>query len=217
MTVPTLHQPAGRQGQAPPAPREELDLLRALVAVGLVFFHTAVIWGAGEFPAKAASERQAVTVMLAFGASWGMPLLFLIAGMGAWYSLRSRTPGAFARERLRRLGVPLLAGLLTLVPLQVYLGQRRAGDAGSSTGFLARFWDRLTAMDPSSLGLRLLKSLAGWLWVVAMLGAARARIDRRRGAPAPAPVGRPGLARRLGPYANRPCCPSTCSTRRSSS
>ena len=70
-----------------------------------------------------------------------MPLLFLIPGMGAWYSLRSRTPGAFARERLRRLGAPLLAGLLTLVPLQVYLGQRRAGDAGSSTGFLARFWD----------------------------------------------------------------------------
>jgi Acyltransferase family len=352
MTVPTLHQPAGRQGQAPPARRDELDLLRALVAVGLVFFHTAVIWGAGEFPVKAASEHQAVTVMLAFGASWGMPLLFVISGMGAWYSLRSRTPGTFARERLRRLGVPLLAGLLTLVPLQVYLGQRRAGDAGSSTGFLARFWDvrpspdfpflleadpggglfqtghlwflvcllacslvllpglawlgrpagarlrhrlgrllarpggillpvlpiaavelalgsevghggwhrasyalffllgylvaadpgmaeafrrhwrlaavagllaflaagavhflarpgidRLTAMDPSSLGLRLLKSLAGWLWVVAMLGAARARIDRRRGAPAPAPVGRPGLARRLGPYANQAVLP----------
>ena len=75
MTVPTLHQPAGRQGQAPAARLQELDLLRALVAVGLVFFHTAVIWGAGEFPAKAASERQAVTVMLAFGASWGMPLL----------------------------------------------------------------------------------------------------------------------------------------------
>ena len=76
-----------------------------------------------------------------------MPLLFVISAMGVWYSLRSRTPGAFARERLRRLGAPLLVGLLTLVPLQVYLGQRRAGDAGSSTGFLARFWDVRPSAD----------------------------------------------------------------------
>ena len=123
------------------ARRRELDLLRALVAVGLVFFHTAVIFGAGEFPVKAASEQEAVTVVLAFGATWGMPLLFLISGMGAWYSLRSRSAGTFARERLRRLGVPLLAGLLTLIPLQVYLGQRRAGDPGSYGEFLAHFWD----------------------------------------------------------------------------
>jgi DDE superfamily endonuclease len=26
-------------------------------------------------------------VFLGFGAAWGMPLLFLIAGMGIWYSL----------------------------------------------------------------------------------------------------------------------------------
>jgi len=355
MTVPTLHRPAGPPAEAPPARRSELDLLRALVAVGLVFFHTAVIFGAGEFPVKAAGEQEAVTVVLAFGATWGMPLLFLISGMGTWYSLRSRSPGAFARERLRRLGVPLLAGLLTLIPLQVYLGQRRAGDPGSTGEFLARFWDvrpspdfpflveadpdgglfqtghlwflvcllawslvllpafawlggpagtrlrhrlgglltgpigvllpalpiaavelvlgsevgfggwhrasyalflldgflvaadagiaeafrrhwrpaavaglvlflaagavhltadpttdPLRAMDPSSLGVRLLKSLAGWLWMVAIVGAARARTDRRRGSPAgPAPAGRgrPGRLARIGPYANEAVLP----------
>jgi glucan biosynthesis protein C len=47
----------------------------------------------------------------------------------------------FARERLRRLGVPLLVGLLTLVPLQVYLGLRRAGDPSSWGQFYARFWE----------------------------------------------------------------------------
>jgi GNAT superfamily N-acetyltransferase/surface polysaccharide O-acyltransferase-like enzyme len=125
----------------PPDRRHELDLLRALVVVGLVFFHTAVIFGAGEFPVKAAAENRVVTVLLGFGAIWGMPLLFLISGMGIWYSLRSRTAAAFARERLRRLGVPLLVGLLTLVPLQVYLGLRRAGDASAYTDFYKRFWD----------------------------------------------------------------------------
>jgi glucan biosynthesis protein C len=131
----------------PPTRREELDLLRVLVVVGLVFFHTAVIFGTGEFPVKAASENRVATVFLGFGATWGMPLLFLIAGMGTWYSLRSRRPAAFARERLRRLGVPLLVGLLTLVPLQVWLGLRRAGDPSSYHSFYARFWDVRPALD----------------------------------------------------------------------
>jgi glucans biosynthesis protein C len=131
----------------PPTRRDELDLLRALVVLGLVFFHTAVIFGAGEFPIKAATENRVATVFLGFGATWGMPLLFVIAGMGIWYSLRSRSPATFARERLRRLGVPLLVGLLTLVPLQVYLGLRHAGDPGSFPSFYARFWQVRPALD----------------------------------------------------------------------
>jgi glucans biosynthesis protein C len=131
----------------PPTRRHELDLLRALVVVGLIFFHTAVIFGAGEFPIKATTENRAATVFLGFGATWGMPLLFLISGMGIWYSLRSRSPAAFARERLRRLGMPLLIGLVTLVPLQVYLGLRHAGDPSSFGQFYARFWDVRPVLD----------------------------------------------------------------------
>jgi surface polysaccharide O-acyltransferase-like enzyme len=127
--------------------RGELDLLRALVVGGLVFFHTAVIFGAGEFPVKAGPENRVATVVLACGAVWGMPLLFLISGMGAWYSLRSRSPAAFAHERLRRLGVPLLFGLLTLVPLQVYLGMRQAGDTSSYADFYVRYWDVRPSLD----------------------------------------------------------------------
>jgi len=131
----------------PPTRRDELDLLRALVVVGLVFFHTAVIFGPGAFPIKAATENRVATVFLGFGAAWGMPLLFLISGMGIWYSLGSRSPAALARERLRRLGVPLLVGLLTLVPLQVWLGLRHAGDPSSYASFYARFWDVRPVLD----------------------------------------------------------------------
>jgi glucans biosynthesis protein C len=60
---------AGRAlADQPSSRRHELDLLRALVVVGLVFFHTAVIFGAGEFPIKAGPENRAATVLLAFGA-----------------------------------------------------------------------------------------------------------------------------------------------------
>jgi glucans biosynthesis protein C len=141
--------PAGSAGHAEQLPprRGELDLLRALVVVGLVFFHSAVIFGPGEFPVKAAAENPAATVFIAFGATWGMPLLFVVSGMGIWYSLRSRGAGAFARERLRRLLIPLVTGLLTLVPLQAYLGSRRAGDTSSYAAFYARFWDVRPSLD----------------------------------------------------------------------
>ncbi len=133
--------------QYPPVRRGELDLLRAVVVLGLVFFHTAVIFGAGEFPVKAGAENRAATVFLAFGSTWGMPLLFVVSGMGIWYSLRSRSARAFARERLRRLLVPLAVGLGTLVPLQAYLGLRRSGDASSFAAFYARFWDVRPSLD----------------------------------------------------------------------
>jgi glucans biosynthesis protein C len=133
----------GRVSRRPAtAPRRgELDLLRGLVAVGLVLFHTAVIFGEGEFPVKAAASNRLVTALLAFGATWGMPLLFLIAGMSICSSLRSRGAWAFARERVRRLLVPLVVGLLALVPLQVYLGLRRTGDPTADAGFYTRFLD----------------------------------------------------------------------------
>jgi surface polysaccharide O-acyltransferase-like enzyme len=150
------------------ARRGELDALRALVVVGLVFFHSAVIFGAGEFPVKSAAENRVVTVLIAFGATWGMPLLFLISGMGVRYSLRSRDVGAFARERLRRLGLPLLVGLLTLVPLQTYLGVRRAGDPVSLGEFYASFWDLRPALD-FPLPVTAERFATGHLWFLACL------------------------------------------------
>jgi len=131
-----------------------------------------VIFGAGEFPVKAGAENRVVTVLIAFGAIWGMPLLFLISGMGVRYSLRSRDAGAFARERLRRLGAPLLVGLLTLVPLQVFLGLRRAGGQASLAEFYARFWDLRPALDfplPVSADPDGGRFQTGHLWFLASL------------------------------------------------
>ena len=50
-----------------------------------------------------------------------MPLLFLVSGMGVRYAMRSRTASAFAAERLARLGIPFLTGLVLLVPPMFYL------------------------------------------------------------------------------------------------
>jgi fucose 4-O-acetylase-like acetyltransferase len=63
------------------------------------------------------------TIFLLWGSLWGMPLLFLVSGMGARYAMRTRSAAAFARERLARLLVPFVVGLAVLVPPMFYIGR----------------------------------------------------------------------------------------------
>lgn len=102
------------------ARRRDLDLMRTFVVMGLFFFHSARVFDTTEWYVKNDRTSEFVDVLLSFAAMWGMPLLFVVSGMGIWYSLRSRTIGAFAGERVRRLLVPLVFGLLVIVPPQVW-------------------------------------------------------------------------------------------------
>jgi hypothetical protein len=66
--------------------------------------------------------------------------------MGARYALRSRTAGAFIRERLGRLGVPLLTGLVLLVAPMFYLS--RVDQPGFHESYW-RFWLRF--LNPAAI------------------------------------------------------------------
>jgi glucan biosynthesis protein C len=104
----------------PDGRRPELDAARALVVAGLVVFHSAMVFGTSWF-VNAPRPSIGFTVFLLWGSLWGMPLLFLVSGMGVRYAMRSRTAWAFAAERLGRLGVPFATGLVLLVPPMFYL------------------------------------------------------------------------------------------------
>lgn len=51
---------------------------------------------------------------------WRLPLLFVISGLGTCFSISKRRAGGFVLERARRLLVPLVFGMLVIVPPQVY-------------------------------------------------------------------------------------------------
>jgi hypothetical protein len=114
----------------------------ALVVVGLALFHTAQIFsGLGTYVTNEPSSMVALFVV-AFASLWGMPLMFLIAGMAIRYSLRRRTAGEFLRERVGRLLVPFVTGMLIIVPVMAYFGLR--GDPtyeGSFVQFYSRFFN----------------------------------------------------------------------------
>ena len=112
--------------------------MRALVVAGLVVFHSAVVFALGaSWFVKDSRAAIGFTVFLLWGSLWGMPLLFVVSGMSVRYAMRTRPAAAFARERLARLGIPFLTGLVLLVPPMFYLA--RLGHPGFSEPYW-RFW-----------------------------------------------------------------------------
>jgi hypothetical protein len=94
--------------------------MEGLVVAGLVFFHTAMIFGTVDFYVKNDSQTVAVDCLLYFFGLWAMPLLFLSSGSAIWYSLRKRTTLEFVGNRFRRLFIPFVVGLLVIFPPIVY-------------------------------------------------------------------------------------------------
>ena len=131
--------------------RQDLDLLRVVIVFGLIFFHTARIFDTLPLPEGVKNETTSplVTLLVVFFALWAMPLMFVIAGFSIWHSLRKRTAAAFLRERVQRLLIPLIFGVVALVPLQIYMHLRQADPAFSATywQFLPSFFDMRLCPD----------------------------------------------------------------------
>jgi glucans biosynthesis protein C len=88
-----------------------------------------------------------------FVAPWLMPLFMLLAGSGTWYSLRKRPGGPYLGLRFRRIGVPLVAGTLMLVPIQMYFHRLHQGAfQGSILAFYPRFFNGLFPQGNFSYG-----------------------------------------------------------------
>jgi surface polysaccharide O-acyltransferase-like enzyme len=148
--------PKPRRAQPPttsaPARRAELDLMRALVVAGLVVFHSAEVFAVGtRWFVNDPRPSIGFSVFLLWGSLWGMPLLFLVSGMAARQALHVRTAGAFVRERLGRLLVPFVTGLVVFVPPMFYLA--RLGKSGFHEPYW-RFWLRF--IDPRAIASGLL-------------------------------------------------------------
>lgn len=104
------------------------DNLRVLVVAGVIVAHTATgyISGFADWYYDELTASPVWSTLLAFpvvaGALFGLGALFLLAGWFSPRSLAHRGPGGFARSRLVRLGVPLLAFMLLIHPLADYVG-----------------------------------------------------------------------------------------------
>ncbi|OQC03507.1 MAG: glucans biosynthesis protein [Candidatus Hydrogenedentes bacterium ADurb.Bin101] len=104
--------------------RYDIDWLRILVVASLVPFHTARIFDIWEPNyVKNADLSNVLSYFIAFLAVWNMPLLFVLAGAASGYALEFRSGGAYLKERFKRLFIPLVFGVLVIVPPQAYIAR----------------------------------------------------------------------------------------------
>src|SRR5579862_8311242 len=104
-----------------------IDALRAAVTLLVVLHHTALTYGAigGWYYREIAPSNSPGSLLLILfctaNQAWFTGLFFLIAGYYTPPAQRRHGTASFIRERLLRLGIPLLFYLLILHPLTVAL------------------------------------------------------------------------------------------------
>jgi len=99
-----------------------LDNLRAITILMLFPYHIFMIYNNwGESWYIHGKELFVPSMFIAVNSIWMMPLLFTVAGISSRYALKKRSAGEFAKERGNKLLLPLIFGMLLIVPVQSYL------------------------------------------------------------------------------------------------
>jgi len=113
-----------------------LDWLRIMAIAGVLFFHSAMPFVAEDGWHIKNKETSYLLLEFNFWLSrFRMPLLFFISGTVTYFMLKKRTGGSFILLRLRRLLVPLVFGMLVIVPPQVYMERLTQGFTGNFADF----------------------------------------------------------------------------------
>ncbi|OKL41580.1 acyltransferase family protein [Pontibacter flavimaris] len=115
--------------------RYEFDWLRVLAFSLLIFYHTGMFFVSWEWHVKNTEISEALERPMLFMSQWRMSLIFLVSGVGVYFALGYRSAGAFAKDRLKRIFVPLLVGMLLVVPPQVYFERVMQGAATDYLSF----------------------------------------------------------------------------------
>lgn len=128
----------------------DLDWLRAGALCVLILFHAGMPFAA-EWDWHIRNEETSYVLMelMFFVSRFRMSLLFLVAGAASWFAFGKRGAGGWLAERFQRLGIPLLFGILVVVPPQVYF--ERQADGAAFAGFLD-FYPGIFASGPYPSG-----------------------------------------------------------------
>ena len=108
--------------QEPKRRYHELDWLRAFIILALVPAHAIGFFTSttGKYYSTQYSSPVGLSTMMTLG-TWGIALLFLVAGAATNFAIVNRSSLQYIVERFVRLMVPFIFACLTLIPLQVYL------------------------------------------------------------------------------------------------
>jgi len=120
--------------------RYDLDWLRVIVFALLIFYHVGMFFVPWGWHVKNNEIYDWLRWPMMFLNQWRLPILFVISGMGTYYALGKRSMGKFMWERFLRLGIPLIVGMILIVPPQVYFERLVQGT------FSGSYWKYFTTI-----------------------------------------------------------------------
>lgn len=97
-----------------------LDWLRICAFFLLVLYHTGMYYVTWDWHIKTATPSEAIEPLMLLSSPWRMSLLFLIGGAAAAFLLEKLGGKGLAKERSKRLLLPLVFGMFFIVPPQAY-------------------------------------------------------------------------------------------------
>jgi len=144
-----------------------LDWLRIGAFGILIFYHIGMFFVPWSWHVKTAHPIEGVAILMLASHAWRLALLFVVSGYAS-RALLSRTDGigAFLRSRSARLLIPLIFGMIVVIPVQPWI------QLSTQFGYTHGFW-HFVAHDYFRFGTLHGIILPTWqhLWFVAYLWA----------------------------------------------
>lgn len=126
--------------------RNEIDWIRNIGVLLLFVFHTASVFTYYEpWYIWYHNKSWAATIIFIFCIPWHMPVLFFLAGASTRFSLDTRSEKKYALERIERLLIPFILGMIILVPPQGYFARvSRGKSVGTYFQQYKYFWTTIS-------------------------------------------------------------------------
>lgn len=121
--------------------RFDLDWIRIFAFAVLVPYHVGMYYVSWDWHVKSSFAAPTLEPFMILSAPWRLCLLFFISGVATAF-LQAKSNNGFLRSRTYRLLLPLIFGMLVIVPPQSYFEVVK--DLGYSNGYLAFWWQYLT-------------------------------------------------------------------------
>jgi len=118
-----------------------LDWIRICAFFLLILYHTGMYYVTWDWHVKSPFASDAIEPLMMLSSPWRLSLLFLVGGVASAFLMKKLAGGAFLRERSKRLLLPLLFGMVFIVPPQPYYEVvEKLNYAGSYADFMGLYF-----------------------------------------------------------------------------
>lgn len=109
-------------GKDPVNRQVDLDWIRVIATLIVFLYHISMFFNPFPWHVKNSTIDQSyILVFSLLVGTWIMPIFFAISGITTYHALQKRSGKEFVKERLIRLGIPLVFGVIVLTPPQVFI------------------------------------------------------------------------------------------------